>query len=123
MYLLLSRDPDEVTLFKGVEAAMARAKKLYFVSTGGGVKGLDNKTFAKFKRMVDGSKYSKRFVFLGWVETADIPYIYSRADVGLNVDRECTETYTGAREHGCGDWDVTGSAPFAICFAALKVVE
>ena len=88
---------DEITLFKGVDEAMSKCKNLYFVSTGGGIEGLDNGTFKKFKDRVDKSKYKNRFKFLGWVDTADIPYIYKKAMVGLNVDRKCTETYTGAR--------------------------
>jgi len=88
---------DEITLFKGLEKAMQKCKKLYYVSTGGGIKGLDNKTFANFKKMVDKSEFKNRFVFLGWVETNDIPYIYQKADLGLNVDRQCVETKTGAR--------------------------
>jgi glycosyltransferase involved in cell wall biosynthesis len=88
---------DEVTLFKGVVAAMEECEKLYFVSTGGEIKGLDNKTFAKFKEMIEGSRFKDRFVFLGWVDTEVIPHIYKRADCGLNVDRKCVETLTGAR--------------------------
>ncbi|MBU1152293.1 glycosyltransferase [Patescibacteria group bacterium] len=89
---------DEMTLFKGLEDAMEKCEKLKFVSTGGGLEGLDGGgTFAKFKRMVDGSKFKDRFVFLGWVKTAEIPAIYRRANVGINVDRKCAETYTGAR--------------------------
>jgi glycosyltransferase involved in cell wall biosynthesis len=88
---------DEETLFKGVEAAMRKSDDLYFVSTGGGISGLDNSTFSNFIEMVDRSEYKKRFVFLGWVETAQIPSIYKRADAGLNVDRNCVETLTGAR--------------------------
>ena len=88
---------DEITLFKGLIEAMEKCKDLYFVSTGGDIKGLDNKTFAKFKELIDKSEYKDRFVFLGWLPTCDIPYIYSRANVGLNVDRKCMETFTGAR--------------------------
>ncbi len=88
---------DEITLYKGVTEAMEKCEKLYFVSTGGDIAGLDNKTFAKFKEMIDKSSYKDRFKFLGWVDTDAIPYIYSRADLGLNVDRRCVETLTGAR--------------------------
>ncbi len=88
---------DEETLFKGVSAAMSACEKLYFVSTGGKIEGLDNDTFKRFRELIDDSEYRDRFVFLGWVETADIPYIYKRADFGLNVDRMCVETETGAR--------------------------
>ena len=88
---------DEITLFKGVEDAMKSCPNLYFVSTGGGIKGLGEKTFLKFKDMVEGSEFAKRFVFLGWVSTSEIPAIYRAADVGLNVDKICVETLTGAR--------------------------
>ncbi|MDZ4210066.1 MAG: glycosyltransferase [Candidatus Curtissbacteria bacterium] len=88
---------DEVTLFKGAEEAMEKCEDLYFVSTGGGIEGLNNSTFAKFKSLVEGSTYKDRFIFLGWVETAEIPYVYRRADCGLNVDLKCVETLTGAR--------------------------
>lgn len=88
---------DEETLFKGVEAAMKRCENLYFVSTGGGISGLDNSTFANFMAMVEGSEYKEQFVFLGWVETKQIPSIYKVAHMGLNVDRLCVETLTGAR--------------------------
>ncbi len=88
---------DEMTLFKGVENAMKKNEDIHFVSTGGGIAGLDNKTFSKFKKMIDSSPYKERFVFLGWVDTSEIPELYKKADVGLNVDRMCVETLTGAR--------------------------
>lgn len=88
---------DEVTLFKGVEAAMRECEKLYFVSTGGEIEGLDNKTFASFRLLINGSPFRDRFIFLGWVETKLIPYIYKRANAGINIDRMCAETMTGAR--------------------------
>lgn len=88
---------DEITLYRSVFEAMYKCKNLYFVSTGGQIPGLDGSTFEKFKKMVDESEYKDRFAFLGWVKTTDIPYIYVRANAGLNIDRKCTETYTGAR--------------------------
>lgn len=88
---------DEETLFKGVETAMQKCPKMRYLSTGGKIKGLDNKTYDRFLELVTTSKYQKRFEFLGWVDTSDIPFILKRADVGLNVDRMCTETITGAR--------------------------
>ena len=88
---------DEKTLFNGLEKAMKECKQLYFISTGGEIKGLDNKTFSNFKKLIDESEYKDRFKFLGWVETKNIPYIYKKADIGINVDRKCMETFTGAR--------------------------
>jgi len=88
---------DEETLFDGVEKAMERCKNLHYISTGGEIAGLDNKTFARFKARIEKSEFKDRFVFLGWVDTADIPYIYKEVDAGLNVDLHCVETLTGAR--------------------------
>lgn len=88
---------DEATLYKGLEGAMEKCRNLFFVSTGGEIKGLDENTYARFRKLVDESKYKDRFIFLGWVEQEDIPHIYKYGDVGLNVDRKCLETLTGAR--------------------------
>lgn len=88
---------DEATLFRGLEKAMEACDKLVFVSTGGEIKGLNNKTFANFKSMVERSKFRERFNFLGWVDTQDLAGLYKIAVVGLNVDRTCVETLTGAR--------------------------
>ncbi len=88
---------DETTLFDAVEDAMSVYEDIYFVSTGGEIPGLDNETFNRFKMMVDKSVFKDRFVFLGWVDSAEIPSLYKRADIGLNVDRMCVETITGAR--------------------------
>ncbi|MBD3330094.1 glycosyltransferase [Candidatus Peregrinibacteria bacterium] len=88
---------DENTLFEGIELAMNRTDNIYFVSTGGSVKGLSKNTFNNFYEKVQNSRYRKRYKFLGWLNTEDIPYVYKRAHIGLNVDKMCTETLTGAR--------------------------
>jgi len=88
---------DEVTLFEGLEKAMVEDKHLHFVSTGGAIRGLDNKTFSHFQELILASEFKDRFHFLGWVKTAQIPGLYQHADVGLNVDHSCLETLTGAR--------------------------
>ncbi len=88
---------DEITLFKAVNDAMTKCEKLHYVSTGGEISGLDNKTFAKFKKMIEESPHKNRFIFLGWVDTSQIPSLYKRAQAGINVDRRCVETLTGAR--------------------------
>jgi len=88
---------DEKTLFKGVEDAMRKNSDVYYISTGGKIAGLDDKTFQRFIDLVDASEFKDRFLFLGWVKTEEIPSIYRGCDLGLNVDRMCTETLTGAR--------------------------
>ncbi len=88
---------DEFTLFKGVSEAMRKCSQLFFVSTGGALGGLDNKTFEKFKKMIEKSELKSRFIFPGWVETSRMPSMYAQAEAGINVDRRCVETMTGAR--------------------------
>lgn len=88
---------DEEVLFHALDKAMADNQNLYFVSTGGEIAGLDNKTFSRFKELVENSKFKERFVFLGWLKTEQMPLLYKVADFGLNVDRMCVETATGAR--------------------------
>jgi len=88
---------DEVTLFKALELVMSEVVDIEFISTGGGIKGLDEKTFANFMKLVEKSKFKDRFKFLGWVDNQDIPSIYEKVSVGINVDKDCVETFTGAR--------------------------
>jgi len=88
---------DEFTLFHGVEDAMKQNDSIYYISTGGAIKGLDDQTFKNFKDLVDKSEFKDRFIFLGWIDSENIPALYSSVDAGLNVDRMCTETLTGAR--------------------------
>lgn len=88
---------DEITLFKGLEEVMKKHADVYFVSTGGEIKGLDNKTFANFRAMIEESEFRDRFKFMGWIDSALMPSLYRRGAVGLNVDKNCVETSTGAR--------------------------
>jgi len=88
---------DEKTLFNGLEKAMSTVDNLYFVSTGGAIKNIANKTFSRFLERIENSHYKNRFVFLGWIETADMRKIYEESDAGINVDFLCAETELGAR--------------------------
>ncbi len=78
---------DAETLFRGLVKAMERNEKIKFVSTGGAIDRHDDITFAKFCDDVRQSKYQDRFIFLGWVPTADVPNFYLESDVGINIDR------------------------------------
>ncbi len=88
---------DEMTLFKGLEYAMERNDKVRLVSTGGTIKGLDDITFANFKRRIEQSKFKDRFKFLGWVEQNQLPQLFADADCGINVDLANYESEIGAR--------------------------
>jgi len=88
---------DEETLFAAVEGAMAKNADIYYISTGGEIEGLDDSTYARFRAKVAKSEFKERFIFLGWIETAQIPSLYLSVDAGINVDLLCVETETGAR--------------------------
>jgi len=88
---------DVETLFLGLELAMKNNGNLYFISSGGAIKGLDDRTFLRFEKMVEKSKYRKRFIFLGWIPLADLPSLYAEANLGISVDKIIYETEYGAR--------------------------
>lgn len=88
---------DEKLLFEGVENAMKEIKNLYFVSTGGAIAKVADDTFGRFRQMIDMSNYKHRFIFLGWIETENMKKVYAESDVGINIDFECIETESGAR--------------------------
>lgn len=88
---------DTDTLFKGIENAILKEKNIKYISTGGEITGLDDITFKSFKDKINKSKVKDNFVFLGWVKTEEIPSIYKKGSIGINVDKNCIETKTGAR--------------------------
>jgi len=88
---------DTSTLFHAIDKAMSTCPNLYFVSTGGAIKDVSNKTFSDFLDKIDTSKNKEKYIFLGWINTEDMHKIYQESDIGINVDFLCTETETGAR--------------------------
>ncbi len=88
---------DIETLFAGLEMAMQQDPKLVFVSTGGSVKGLSNNYLQCFKEKIASSQYKDRFVFLGWLKNNQLLDAYRQADLGINCDLDCAETWFGAR--------------------------
>lgn len=88
---------DVDTLFGGLTRAMRRNRRVKFVSTGGAIKGHDERTFAHFRDLIEASPFADRFLFAGWVDTAEVPNYYLESDVGLNVDKFNYETILGAR--------------------------
>jgi len=88
---------DEKVLFEALEIVMKVQPDIKYVSTGGEIAGLDNKTFSNFLALVEKSEFKDRFTFLGWIDSEDIPSVYNKMSIGINVDRTCVETFTGAR--------------------------
>ncbi|PID70879.1 hypothetical protein CSB37_00075 [bacterium DOLZORAL124_38_8] len=98
---------DEKNLFAGLEKAMQQDENLYFVSTGSGIKGFSNKVFSSFKTRIEKSKFVHRFVFLGWLDRADLIYCYGQVDMAINLDRNNAEGFFGARNR-INEWLMYG---------------
>lgn len=88
---------DEKTLFEALEKAMKKEHRLHFLATGGILPGIDETSFGRFAERIKGSRYQDRYHLLGWVTPAEVTALLRESTVGLNVDRLCLETETGAR--------------------------
>jgi glycosyltransferase involved in cell wall biosynthesis len=88
---------DEETLFRALEKSIAKNPQIHFLTTGGIIPNVDEQSFLKFKKRVQKSKHKENFHLLGWVDKREIPLLYREADFLINVDLDCIETHTGAR--------------------------
>ncbi len=88
---------DVDTLFVGLTSAMREESRLKFVSLGGAMPGRDEVTFYRFRKMIEESEFSDRFIFTGWVPNEEVPDYYFESDVGINIDRFSYEMLIGCR--------------------------
>jgi len=88
---------DVDTLWAALESAMGSDPGIRFVSIGGELAGQDERTYPRFRELVERSALSDRFVFKGWIPTADVPAHYADADVGINVDKDIYEVRLGSK--------------------------
>ncbi len=88
---------DVDTLFRALETAMSRDPRIRFVSIGGELAGQDDRTYPRFREMVDRSSFRDRCFFKGWIPTAEVPAYYRDADVGINVDKDIYEVQLGSK--------------------------
>ncbi|GEM_PF-265141 len=94
---------DIPTLVSALDNAMRRVPKLYFVSTGGAIKGHDEITYAEFCRHVDRSPNRDRFILKGWLPKAEVGDYYFEADIGINIDHFMYEGLFGSKNRVM-DW-------------------
>ena len=98
---------DVVTLYEGLELAMAQHGAIVFVSTGGAIPGHDDRTYERFFRMVEQSPRRNRYKLCGWVPTEDVQNYYLESNIALNVDRWSIEGQVGYRTRLL-DWILAG---------------
>lgn len=88
---------DVPTLVHGLEEALEREPRLYFVITGGELPGYLEQVYESFMTLVASSRMRERIQTLGWRTMEEANNWLRMADVGLMVDRPCAETRLGAR--------------------------
>ncbi|MFB3896406.1 MAG: glycosyltransferase [bacterium] len=88
---------DIDTLFTGLCGAMEKNDRIRFVSTGGTLRGHDEKTYLRFQDLISQSKFKDRFILRGWVANEDVYNYYFESDLGINIDIQNYETMFGAR--------------------------
>ena len=98
---------DVDTLFSGLTYAMERNERIHYVSTGGAIKGHDEKTYERFVRMIDASRFKDHFHLMGWVKFDELPAYYHEADAAVNIDTFSYEATLGCRNR-LFDWIVAG---------------
>jgi glycosyltransferase involved in cell wall biosynthesis len=88
---------DVETLFRGVEAAMRRDDRVWFVSTGGAIDGHDEATYRHFEELVAGSDLAHRFLLEGWLRADQVPFYVAEADLGVLTERTMYEGVLGSK--------------------------
>ncbi len=88
---------DIDTLHTALERVMEAHPDFYFAATGGTIAGHDEKTFLRFRRLVEDSPHRERYHLLGWVETQIVDALLGEANLGINIDSWNYETIFGAR--------------------------
>lgn len=94
---------DPRTLFHGLEAAMRKNPRIFFISTGGEISGHNTSSFTQFRELVEGSDLQSRFILTGWRPLDEIPSYFREADAAIVADRPCYEGELGARTR-INDW-------------------
>jgi len=88
---------DIDTLFNALILVMSKNTKIKFVSTGGEIKGIDEKTYPRFLKMIENSRFKDRFIMKGWIPTQDVRNYYFEANLGINVDKKIYEVFFGSK--------------------------
>ncbi|MGF1572019.1 MAG: glycosyltransferase family 4 protein [Sumerlaeia bacterium] len=84
-------------LFEALSLVLAKLPNTEVVCTGGAVNVHDEQTYAEFCKLVQNSDLRMRFYLLGWTKLNRVVALHARANVGINVDGNNSETRFGAR--------------------------
>lgn len=87
---------DVDTLFAALEEAMAERPEMRFVSTGGGIPGHDDDSYARFQELAKESRFRERFLFKGCLPEEEAAHYFRRADLGVVTERRLAERTLGS---------------------------
>jgi len=87
---------DHETLFRGMELIMDKYSFVELVVTGGAISGVNEDKYRAFEQLVQNSVHKDRYILLNWAKSNQVPQIINQAQLGLNCDLDCLETWTGA---------------------------
>ena len=85
------------SLFQALEAAMRQEPRIWFVSTGGEIRGHDQSTYEVFTQRIQHSRFASRFMLEGWQPRAVAESYPFEADLGIILDRFLYEGLLGHR--------------------------
>ena len=88
---------DPITLFEGLEWAMARDPMVHFVATGGAIPGHADAVLDTFRESADSSPHRSRYHLVGWVAAEEFPGYLAASHLAICVDFPCMETLVGTR--------------------------
>jgi glycosyltransferase involved in cell wall biosynthesis len=110
---------DEITLFKGLETAMAGSDRIRFIATGGAIPFCPAK-YSGFCDMVRQSPFADRYSMPGWVSADELHAVYSSASAAVYTDIPSPETFLGARTRVL-DWICRGIP--VVCTRGAEISE
>jgi len=88
---------DPVTLFEGLERAIAADPTIHFVATGGAIPGHADAVFETFQARVEHSPHRSRYHLLGWVPAEQFAVHLAGGHLAICADFPCVETLIGVR--------------------------
>jgi len=110
---------DESTLFKALEYAMEKDESIHFISTGGRIP-FSPERYDNFMKLVENSRFRKRFTLHGWIPYDELQEVYRTASAAVYTDIPVLESILGARTRTL-DWIKRGIP--AICTYGAEISE
>lgn len=87
---------DVETLARGLESAMEKNPRLFFVATGGAIPGQDDRSFKRWQELLGQSRHRGRIFMPGFLPQQGLDAWIRRADLGLLCEKDILERRLGS---------------------------